>query len=54
MATLPIQQFFDKVGMFDEELVRNQDDEFIQRMIEAGAKQYMSQKNLASLWLWMI
>lgn len=35
---------FDKVGMFDEELVRNQDDEFIQRMVEAGAKQYMSPK----------
>lgn len=35
---------FDKVGMFDEELVRHQDDEFIQRMVEAGAKQYMSQK----------
>ncbi|MHC4069708.1 MAG: glycosyltransferase family 2 protein [Planctomycetota bacterium] len=35
---------FGKVGMFDEELVRNQDDEFIQRMVEAGAKQYMSPK----------
>lgn len=33
---------FDKVGMFDEELVRNQDDEFILRMVEAGGKQYMS------------
>jgi glycosyltransferase involved in cell wall biosynthesis len=35
---------FDKVGMFDEQLVRNEDDEFIQRMVEAGAKQYMSPK----------
>ena len=33
---------FDKVGMFDEQLVCNEDDEFIQRMVEAGAKQYMS------------
>ncbi|MHC4109612.1 MAG: glycosyltransferase family 2 protein [Planctomycetota bacterium] len=33
---------FDRVGMFDEELVCNEDDEFIQRMVEAGAKQYMS------------
>jgi len=35
---------FDRVGMFDEELVCNEDDEFIQRMVEAGAKQYMSPK----------
>jgi len=36
------RSIFDKIGMFDEELVRNQDDDFIQRMIEAGEKQYMS------------
>jgi glycosyltransferase involved in cell wall biosynthesis len=35
---------FDRVGLFDEELVCNEDDEFIQRMVEAGAKQYMSTK----------
>jgi glycosyltransferase involved in cell wall biosynthesis len=35
---------FDRAGMFDEELVCNEDDEFIQRMVEAGAKQYMSPK----------
>jgi glycosyltransferase involved in cell wall biosynthesis len=33
---------FEKIGMFDEELVRNQDDEFIHRMIEAGEKQYLT------------
>jgi glycosyltransferase involved in cell wall biosynthesis len=33
---------FDRIGLFDENLVRNQDDELIQRMIEAGGKQYMS------------
>jgi succinoglycan biosynthesis protein ExoA len=31
---------FDKIGMYDEELVRNQDDELIQRITEAGGKQY--------------
>lgn len=33
---------FDKVGIFDEELVRNQDDEFNFRMLQAGGKIYMS------------
>ena len=33
---------FDKVGGFDEELVRNQDDEFIQRLIAAGGKMYQT------------
>ena len=31
---------FDRAGLFDEELVRNQDDEFIQRVIAAGGKMY--------------
>jgi glycosyltransferase involved in cell wall biosynthesis len=31
---------FDKIGMYDEELVRNQDDELILRIVEAGGKQY--------------
>jgi len=34
---------FDKVGVYDEELVRNQDDEFVQRVHEAGGKEYMTQ-----------
>jgi glycosyltransferase involved in cell wall biosynthesis len=34
---------FDKVGLYDEELVRNQDDEFVQRVHEAGGKEYMTQ-----------
>jgi len=32
---------FDKVGLFDEELVRNQDDELNQRIIRAGGKIYL-------------
>lgn len=32
---------FDRVGLYDEELVRNQDDEFVQRVHEAGGKEYM-------------
>ena len=34
---------FDKIGLFDEELVRNQDDEFNARLIQHGGKIYMSQ-----------
>jgi len=34
---------FDKIGLYDEELVRNQDDELTQRLVEAGGKQYMTQ-----------
>ncbi|MCK4624963.1 MAG: glycosyltransferase family 2 protein [Phycisphaerae bacterium] len=33
---------FDKIGMFDEELVRNQDDELNLRVILAGGKIYMT------------
>jgi len=33
---------FDKIGLFDEELVRNQDDEFNLRIILAGGKIWMS------------
>ena len=29
---------FDRVGLFDEELVRNQDDEFNQRLIQSGGR----------------
>ena len=34
---------FEKAGMFDEELVRNQDDELNARIIEQGGKIYLSQ-----------
>lgn len=32
---------FDKIGLFDEELVRNQDDEFNARLIKNGGKIYL-------------
>lgn len=35
---------FDKIGLFDEELVRNQDDELNLRVILAGGKIYLSPK----------
>lgn len=38
---------FDKIGMFDEELVRNQDDEFNYRLTQAGGKVWFE----ASIWL---
>lgn len=31
---------YDKVGLFDEELIRNQDDEIVQRMKAAGCRTY--------------
>ena len=49
----------DKVGYFDEELVRNQDDEFNMRIIQAGGKiwissdicsTYYSRSSLRKLW----
>lgn len=33
---------FEKIGLFDEELVRNQDDEFNARIINAGGRIYMN------------
>ncbi len=33
---------FDRIGMFDEQLVRNQDDELNWRIIQAGGKIYLS------------
>jgi GT2 family glycosyltransferase len=33
---------FDKIGIFDEELVRNQDDEFNFRVLKAGGKIYLN------------
>lgn len=35
------KQVFDRIGFFDEELVRNQDDEFSYRMIKNGFKIYL-------------
>jgi glycosyltransferase involved in cell wall biosynthesis len=40
-------EVFDAVGFFDEELVRNQDDEFNYRLSKAGFKIYLS-KNIRS------
>ena len=37
-------EVFEKVGYFDEELTRNQDDEFNFRVIKGGFKIYLSQK----------
>ena len=37
-------EIFDKVGYFDENLVRNQDDEFNYRLIKGGYKIYLSLK----------
>jgi succinoglycan biosynthesis protein ExoA len=36
------REVFDKVGVFDEELVRNQDDEFNLRLMRAGGKIWQS------------
>jgi glycosyltransferase involved in cell wall biosynthesis len=50
---------FDRIGLFDEELVRNQDDELNARLIQRGGKIYMSRSirsryfprtNLRKLW----
>ena len=53
------REVFDRIGLFDEELVRNQDDEFNFRLIEAGGKiwldpkirsTYYSRSTLRALW----
>jgi len=36
------KEVFEKVGLFDEELVRNQDDEFNYRLIKNGGKIYLT------------
>lgn len=38
------KEVFQKIGYFDEELVRNQDDEFNFRLIKAGYKIFLSRK----------
>lgn len=35
------REVFDKIGMFDEDLIRNQDDEFNARLINFGGKIYL-------------
>jgi hypothetical protein len=53
------RELFDRVGLFDEELIRNQDDEFNFRLIRAGGKirldptirsVYYSRSTLRGLW----
>ena len=38
------REVFDKIGLFDEQLVRNQDDEFNLRLIRSGGKIWQSTK----------
>ena len=38
------REIFDRVGLFDEELVRNQDDEFNLRLVRSGCKIWQSVK----------
>ncbi len=53
------REVFDRIGMFDEELVRNQDDEFNMRLIRHGGRillsprivsQYIARDSLGKLW----
>ena len=53
------REVFNKIGLFDEELVRNQDDEFNFRLIQAGGKiwldpslkvKYYSRSSFRKLW----
>ena len=53
------RQVFDRIGLFDEELVRNQDDEFNFRLLRRGGKiwldpeirsDYFSRATLSALW----
>lgn len=53
------KEIFDKIGLFDEELVRNQDDEFNLRLIKNGGKillvpeivsYYYARDSLSKLW----
>ncbi|MFT6715636.1 MAG: GT2 family glycosyltransferase [Saprospiraceae bacterium] len=38
------KEVFDKIGYFDEDLARNQDDEFNFRLLKAGYKIFLTQK----------
>jgi glycosyltransferase involved in cell wall biosynthesis len=53
------KEVFDRIGVFDEQLIRNQDDEFNQRLIARGGKillvpdvvsYYYPRRSLAQLW----
>ena len=53
------KEIFDKIGLFDEDLIRNQDDEFNLRLIKNGGKillvpeivsHYYARENLVKLW----
>lgn len=53
------REIFDKIGMFDEDLVRNQDDEFNSRIIKNGGKillvpqivsKYYARSSFGKLW----
>ena len=53
------REVFDRIGLFDEELMRNQDDEFNLRLIRAGGRillvpdvvcRYYARDSLAKLW----
>jgi len=53
------KEVFDKIGLFDEELVRNQDNELNERLKRAGGRiflipdvkiQYFARKNYSKLW----
>jgi cellulose synthase/poly-beta-1,6-N-acetylglucosamine synthase-like glycosyltransferase len=55
------KEVFEKIGFFDEELIRNQDDEFNLRLIRSGGKillvpeiisYYYARESLSKLW-WM-
>jgi glycosyltransferase involved in cell wall biosynthesis len=53
------REVFDRIGFYDEDLIRSQDDELNARLIKAGGKillvpdlkiQYFGRKNLSQLW----
>jgi len=53
------KEVFDKIGLFDEDLIKNQDDEFNLRLIKNGGKillvpeivsHYYARENLVKLW----
>jgi len=45
------KEVFEKAGLFDEELVRNQDDEYNYRIIQAGYKIYLSDDKAAGYYV---
>lgn len=54
------REVFDKIGLFDERLIRNQDDEFNHRLIKSGGRvllvpeivsHYTARESLGKLWL---